>query len=385
MYIMVTHKLHMDLCGHEVLQWVHVVQGDVGSRNLEIALYQGVLPWQIPEDVTVLIRYRKADKAWGEYDTQPDGTCAWSVQGNVLNLALSPQITAEPGTVRLSVCLLREGVILNTFPLEIVVAENLALAEGVFRKSPDNYIYLTAYMPAPEGAREGQYVRIAAVDENGKVTAVETVDISVNGGTGETVDEAVINRMVENYLAENPPEVAETDPTVPAWAKQPEKPGYTAEEVGALPVGTLIPTVPTKVSAFQNDAGYLTEHQDLSGYAKTADIPTRPEDIGAQPAGDYALRSEVSAGSVQSVNGRTGEVILTAGDVGALPEDTVIPVVPESLKNPYGLTFTGAVAAAYDGSGAVSVEIPDAYSKTEIDAIMGAYIHDIDALVGGDG
>ena len=27
----------------------------------------------------------------------------------------------------------------------------------------------------------------------------------------------------------------ETDPTVPAWAKQPEKPTYTAQEVGALP------------------------------------------------------------------------------------------------------------------------------------------------------
>ena len=28
-----------------------------------------------------------------------------------------------------------------------------------------------------------------------------------------------------------------------------------------------IPTVPTKVSAFDNDAGYLTQHQSLSGYA----------------------------------------------------------------------------------------------------------------------
>lgn len=35
----------------------------------------------------------------------------------------------------------------------------------------------------------------------------------------------------------------ETDPTVPAWAKAPEKPGYTAEEVGALPVGTAIPAI----------------------------------------------------------------------------------------------------------------------------------------------
>lgn len=36
-----------------------------------------------------------------------------------------------------------------------------------------------------------------------------------------------------------------------------------------------IPTVPTKVSAFTNDAGYLTEHQDLSEYAKKDEIPSK--------------------------------------------------------------------------------------------------------------
>lgn len=35
-----------------------------------------------------------------------------------------------------------------------------------------------------------------------------------------------------------------------------------------------IPTIPTNVSAFTNDAGYLTEHQDLSTYALKTDIPT---------------------------------------------------------------------------------------------------------------
>lgn len=34
-----------------------------------------------------------------------------------------------------------------------------------------------------------------------------------------------------------------------------------------------IAEVPTKVSAFTNDAGYLTEHQDLSAYALKTDIP----------------------------------------------------------------------------------------------------------------
>ncbi len=38
-------------------------------------------------------------------------------------------------------------------------------------------------------------------------------------------------------------EYTETDPTVPEWAKQESKPTYTAEEVGALPADTVIPTV----------------------------------------------------------------------------------------------------------------------------------------------
>lgn len=44
---------------------------------------------------------------------------------------------------------------------------------------------------------------------------------------------------------------------------------YVIEKLNAL----NIPEVPTNVSAFANDAGYLTEHQDLSEYAKKTDIP----------------------------------------------------------------------------------------------------------------
>lgn len=67
---------------------------------------------------------------------------------------------------------------------------------------------------------------------------------------------------------------------------------------------------------------------------------------------------EPSGGAVSSVNGQTGAVVLNAEDVGALPDTTQIPAVPAALPNPYKLTFTGAVSAEYDGSAAVSVEIP---------------------------
>lgn len=48
----------------------------------------------------------------------------------------------------------------------------------------------------------------------------------------------------------------ETDPTVPSWAKASTKPTYTASEVGALPDTT---TIPTKTSDLTNDSGYITD------------------------------------------------------------------------------------------------------------------------------
>ena len=62
--------------------------------------------------------------------------------------------------------------------------------------------------------------------------------------------------------------------------------------------------IPTKVSAFENDKGYLTEHQDLSAYAKKTEIPTIPTNVSAftndagyltehQSLAGYALKSEI--------------------------------------------------------------------------------------------
>ena len=59
----------------------------------------------------------------------------------------------------------------------------------------------------------------------------------------------------------------ETDPTVPSWAKQSTKPSYTASEVGALPDSTVIPTVPTNVSAFTNDANYVSSNNTVAVYS----------------------------------------------------------------------------------------------------------------------
>ena len=67
----------------------------------------------------------------------------------------------------------------------------------------------------------------------------------------------------------------ETDPTVPAWAKEANKPTYNYSEIVNTPT---IPTVPTNVSAFTNDAGYITGYTEtdptVPSWAKEADKPT---------------------------------------------------------------------------------------------------------------
>ena len=63
---------------------------------------------------------------------------------------------------------------------------------------------------------------------------------------GGDVSEAQIAQAVADYLTQNP--IEETDPTVPAWAKQPEKPFYTADEVGALSAETLPEAINTALA-----------------------------------------------------------------------------------------------------------------------------------------
>lgn len=81
-------------------------------------------------------------------------------------------------------------------------------------------------------------------------------------------------------------------------------------------------------------------------------------------------------GLVNSVNGMTGVVTLTAADVGAIAnvngsvknnniadgavtaDKMAAGVIPTKLPNPQKLTFTGAVTGEYDGSQAVNINIP---------------------------
>ena len=77
-----------------------------------------------------------------------------------------------------------------------------------------------------------------------------------------------------NYLTE------ETDPTVPSYVKNITQANITSwnnksdfsGDYNDLTNKPTIPTVPTNVSAFTNDVGYLTQHQDISGKANKISV-----------------------------------------------------------------------------------------------------------------
>lgn len=114
---------------------------------------------------------------------------------------------------------------------------------------------------------------------------------------------------------------------------------------------------------YQPKGNYLT--QVPAGYAKTEDIPTKPEDIGAQPYGDYALKSDIPSVPVKSVNGKTGAVKLSASDVGALPSTTPIPSKTSDIENDSGYitdyTETDPTVPAW-----AKQEQKPSYSKSEV-------------------
>lgn len=91
--------------------------------------------------------------------------------------------------------------------------------------------------------------------------------------------------------------------------------------------------VPTKVSQLTNDAGYLTEHQDISG---KQDVITDLAAIRSGASlGATALQEETDP-TVPAWAKASTKPTYTAAEVGALPDDTVIPSKVSELTNDSG-------------------------------------------------
>lgn len=116
----ITHKLSIDLLQRESPIEMDAVQNDRG-RNLSLMLHGNGIPWTVPENARATVRYCKPDGTGGEYDTLPDGSCAWSAADHILTVALAPQVLTVPGEVALSVLLTDGDHSISTFDIALHV------------------------------------------------------------------------------------------------------------------------------------------------------------------------------------------------------------------------------------------------------------------------
>lgn len=107
----------------------------------------------------------------------------------------------------------------------------------------------------------GEYITIDLNHDHPQyVESDDLADVATSGSYDDLTDKPVIYTKTEidnkGFIT------TETDPTVPSWAKQSSKPTYTAQEVGALPATT---TIPTKVSDLTNDSGFTSNAGTITG------------------------------------------------------------------------------------------------------------------------
>jgi hypothetical protein len=78
---------------------------------------------------------------------------------------------------------------------------------------------------------------------------------------------------------------------------------------GTLALQSDIPEVPTAVSAFDNDAGYLTEHQSLDDYLKTADLASKETDPTVSSWAKATTKPSYTASEVGAYSSSAGTAL----------------------------------------------------------------------------
>lgn len=197
---------------------------------------------------------------------------------------------------------------------------------------------------------------------------------------GGDVSEAQIAQAVAEYFSKNP--ITETDPTVPDWAKQPEKPSYTADEVGALSSETLPEAINTALAQakesgeFDGAAGQdgapgqdgITPTIGENGNWYLGDTDTGKPSRGE--TGQAGADGRDGADGQPGADGKSAYQYAVEGGYTGTEEAFAAKMaaeIPTTLPNPNALTFTGAVSGSYDGSAPLEVEIPGGVSEAQSD------------------
>lgn len=110
--------------------------------------------------------------------------------------------------------------------------------------------------------------------------------------------------------------------------------------------------------------------------AKASDIPTT--DISANTAARHSHSNKDVLDNIAEITSISGGAVtgganaLVTKEVLDATSQLIMDEIPSELKNPYALTFTGAASGTYDGSSAVTINIPTGSSSVTVDSALSA-------------
>ena len=124
----------------------------------------------------------------------------------------------------------------------------------------------TIYQPIGNYLTEHQPLKTIngqVISGTGNIT-IEGGSVTVDSALSTTSENPVQNKVITNKINEKLDITAYTAPVQSDW--------NATSGLAAILNKPTIPTVPSVVSAFINDMGYLTEHQSLSGYVTNSTL-----------------------------------------------------------------------------------------------------------------
>lgn len=380
-YMKITHEIKMDLI-HQKSHTIDLVQGCTAECVIRFRLLENNFRWKIPDDTSAMIQYRKPNGKSGVYDTLSDGSTAYRISADHIDVILAPDIISLPGEGWLAVSLVQMGRELSTFRVKLRIDAN-----PCYDGSGDQGLScMTGLLTAPEEAQVGQYLAVAEVNEAGKITKTAAMDmpemseairqylednsINIEGSTGKSAYEYAVDGGYTGTEEEFSQKLAEetsilyitatgegenrsVDRTMAEIvdAYQAGRPLYIVDEVYTVPLFASLHEENLWIFAFLliDNTGmayeyYLQGSIDGEMYVNVAyeealaqrwEIPTRT----SQLTNDTGF---LTSAPVTSVNGKTGNITLD------------IPTVPDTLPNPSALSINGT---SYDGSDAKELEL----------------------------
>lgn len=93
---------------------------------------------------------------------------------------------------------------------------------------------MTGGMEFPVSMENAVNLNVQLSTDNSSIDASMVDEIHLDGDYNTLNNKPTLNGFTIQG------DMHELDPTVPEWAKAPEKPQYSADDVGAIPVGAMI-------------------------------------------------------------------------------------------------------------------------------------------------